>query len=111
MQLIRIDGDPENQWLFDNANTEPGRDSLVWIGATDQAVEGEWRWTDGSLFWLGGAAPAGMPQNGLFEAWYFREPNNVSMAEHCGSLDTTGSVAEWYDTRCELTQPFVCESL
>jgi hypothetical protein len=109
MRLIRVDDAPENQWLFDNANTEPGRDSLVWIGATDQAVEGEWRWTDGALFWLGNQT--GMAQNGLFTAWYFREPNNVSMAEHCASLDTTGSTPEWYDTRCELTQPFVCESL
>ena len=111
MQLIRVDDAAENQWLFDNANTQPGRDSLVWIGATDQVVEGEWRWTDGSLFWVGGPAPGGMAQGGLFVAWYFREPNNVSMTEHCASLDTTGSTPEWYDTRCELAQPFVCESL
>jgi hypothetical protein len=111
MRLIRVDDAPENQWLFDNANTEPGRDSLVWIGATDQAVEGEWRWTDGALFWIGGPAPGGTAQGGLFVAWYFREPNNVSMAEHCASIETTGSVPEWYDTRCELAQPFVCESL
>lgn len=87
-----------------------GYDESKTLG-TDQALEGEWRWTDGSLFWLGGPTPGGMAQNGLFVAWYFREPNNVSMAEHCASLDTTGSTPEWYDTRCELVQPFVCESL
>ena len=81
------------------------------VEGRDQALEGEWRWTDGALFWMGGPAPAGMAQNGLFVAWYFREPNNVSMAEHCASLETAGSVPEWYDTRCELAQPFVCESL
>lgn len=109
MRLVRIDDDSENQWLYDNAFTEVGRTSIVWIGANDQAVEGEWRWTDGDLFWLGNNL--GMAQNGLFSGWYFREPNDVSGAEHCASLETNGSAPEWYDTRCELAAPFICESL
>jgi hypothetical protein len=109
MRLIRIDSASENQWLYDNANIDPGRNSLVWIGATDQAVEGQWRWTDGDLFWIGDSA--GMAQNGFFEAWYQREPNNVVPAENCGALETAGSVAVWYDKDCVIGQPFACESL
>jgi hypothetical protein len=109
MRLVRIDDAAENQWLFDNASTEFGRMASVWIGATDQALEGEWRWTDGTLFWIGGNT--GMAQGGLFAAWYFREPNDVAGVEHCASMETQGSAPEWYDWRCETLQPFVCESL
>jgi hypothetical protein len=109
MRLVRNDDARANDWLFATAFTEQGRGSAVWIGATDQAVEGEWRWTDGALFWLGDEA--GMAQNGLFAAWYQREPNNVSAAEHCAVLETTGSNPEWWDFRCELAGAFVCESL
>ena len=34
---------------------------MVWMGADDLAVEGEWRWTDGALFWLGD--PPGQPRS------------------------------------------------
>jgi hypothetical protein len=109
MRLVRIDDAAENQWLFDNAFTELGRRSTVWIGATDQAVDGEWRWTDGTLFWLGD--DGGTAQNGLFTAWNQREPNNVSAAEHCAVMETSGSTPEWYDYTCEFVGPFICESL
>jgi hypothetical protein len=109
MRLVRIDDAAENQWLFDNAFTELGRRSTVWIGATDQAVDGEWRWTDGELFWIGD--DGGTAQNGLFTAWNQREPNNVSAAEHCAVMETNGSTPEWYDYTCEFVGPFICESL
>jgi hypothetical protein len=107
MRLVRVDDANENQWLFDNAITPGGSNSLVWLGATDQAVEGEWRWTDGELFWLG--IDSGSAQNGLFAGWYFREPNNVN-GEHCGSLETNSASPSWFDTRCHLTTAFICET-
>lgn len=109
MGLVRIDDATENQWLSSNAVTQPGRSSQIWIGASDAAVEGEWRWSDGELFWLG--ANNGVEQNGLFSAWYFREPNDVNSAEDCGSLETKSSGLEWYDAQCSLAMPFICESL
>jgi hypothetical protein len=109
MRLVRIDDAAENQWLFDNAFTELGRRSTVWIGATDEVVDGQWRWTDGALFWIGD--DGGTAQNGLFTAWNQREPNNVSMAEHCAVIETNGSTPEWYDYTCGFLGPFICESL
>ena len=109
MRLVRIDDAAENQWLFANANVEQGRSSQVWIGASDSAVEGEWRWTDGDLFWLG--ANGGLAQNGLFSGWYPREPNDVGGNEDCGSLETKSTAPEWYDAQCSILSPFICESL
>jgi hypothetical protein len=109
MRLVRVDDATENQWLFDNANTPGGVDSLVWLGATDAAVEGEWRWNDGDLFWLGDSA--GSAQGGLFDDWYFREPNNVGSGENCASLELKSATPDWFDSGCWLAKPYVCESL
>ncbi|MDA1051398.1 MAG: tandem-95 repeat protein, partial [Planctomycetota bacterium] len=58
----------------------------VWIGASDAAVEGEWRWVQGPeaaadggqglLFWTG--TSSGTLTAGLFENWGGGEPNNSS---------------------------------
>jgi hypothetical protein len=109
MRLVRVDDAGENQWLFDNANFPNGPRPQAWLGATDRAVEGEWRWTDAELFWLGGAD--GSAQNGLFTGWYFREPNDVNGQEHCAALIANASTPEWYDSACELASPYICESL
>ena len=108
MRLVRVDDDAENQWLFFGANVPSGADGEIWLGATDLEVEGEWRWTNGDLFWLGD--DGGSAQNGLFSGWYSREPNNAS-TENCAVLDTKAAGAEWYDFDCEASKAYVCESL
>jgi hypothetical protein len=108
MRLVRIDDASENQWLFDNAVVAGGRESRVWLGASDLAAEGEWRWTDGELMWLGGID--GAAQNDLFVGWSPREPNNVNGLEHCASLETNSSTPEWFDRQCHLAEGYACES-
>jgi hypothetical protein len=47
-----------------------------WLGGTDQAVEGQWRWADGpeagQLFWTGG--PGGSASG--YSSWNAGEPND-----------------------------------
>src|SRR6185369_3093374 len=69
MHLARIDDQAENDWVLANAfaGVTGNFNSLAvwrWLGGTDQAVEGEWRWSDGTLFWVGGNS--GAPQGGLY---------------------------------------------
>jgi hypothetical protein len=108
MRLVRVDDADENQWLFDNAVVPMGRDSRVWLGGWDVPVDGEWRWTDGDLFWLGDEL--GSAQNGLFAGWSSREPNDVDGDEDCATLDTSSSRPDWIDIRCDDIKAYVCES-
>jgi hypothetical protein len=55
-----------------------------WIGASDAAVDGEWRWVtgpeNGTQFWQGGAN--GSAVNGQYHHWHPGEPSNLYNAEH-----------------------------
>ncbi|KAM9115157.1 CD209 antigen-like protein C [Pangshura tecta] len=66
---------------------------VYWLGLSDSATEGEWRWVDGSplsiRFWASG------------------EPNNVGQqGEDCGSFRSDG---KWNDATCSLTEHWICE--
>ncbi|HEU0035972.1 MAG TPA: lectin-like protein [Kofleriaceae bacterium] len=78
----------------------------VFIGGSDQALEGTWLWPDGSGFWMGtsgGAAIAGSYTN-----WDTFEPNNGSGTdEDCLIMLASGV---WNDANCDPTmRAFVCE--
>jgi hypothetical protein len=108
MRLIRIDDAAENSWAtiaFAGAGSTASQ-TWCWIGASDQAVLGEWRWSDGALFWLGSSN--GTPQGGLYSHWVSGSPTNGGMATDCGILQN--SVAGWWtDQDCSLAQPYMCE--
>ena len=87
MRLVRIDDAAENSWVQTNAFmgiTSTSSTYWSWIGGTDQAVVGEWRWTDGALFWLGGSN--GSAQGGLYQNWAAGSPTNTGMATDCAIL-------------------------
>ena len=71
--LATVTSAAENRFILDHVNT-----GNAWLGGTDEAVDGEWRWVGGpeagQLFWLGEGN--GSVQNGLFAAWNSGEPNN-----------------------------------
>jgi hypothetical protein len=77
-----------------------------WLGATDQVVEGEWRWYDGALFWAGAAA--GTPQGALYDNWASAQPNDGGGAEDCAAIQHNIQ-ASWQDIGCQSPQPYVCE--
>ena len=67
----------QGEWDFIRTTVVTGTQDTVWVGGSDAAVEGQWRWVTGPegqtnngqglLFWSGGAS--GSAQNGLFATW------------------------------------------
>ena len=74
-----------------------GLGSTVWIGATDEAVEG-------SFVWL----PAGNPVN--FEAWDLGQPDNLDslVGQDCATYVPGRKL--WHDFQCSFAlEMFICE--
>jgi len=107
MRLARIDDAAENAWMqsiaFANV-PDVSSQYWPWIGGTDLAVVGEWRWTDGALFWLGGSN--GAAQGGLYENWVAGSPTTNGAATDCAILQHAGF---WTDYDCDRLEPYVCE--
>ena len=63
---------------FNYIKSKGGLSSGIWLGASDSAVEGEWRWIggleNGQQFWQGGSG--GSSVNGMWSDWNSGEPNN-----------------------------------
>lgn len=79
-----------------------------WMGASDIAVEGAWRWVDGPetglQFWSGLAANNGIPGapvGGQYNNWNSGEPNQ-SGEEDCGQF-LSGTGGQWNDLPCTVT--------
>ena len=67
--LVTVTSSGESSFVESNFS------NLFWLGATDQVVDGTWRWDTGpeagTLFWIGG--PGGTPFG--FTNWNAGEPN------------------------------------
>lgn len=96
MVLARIDDAEENALLVEQL----GELKYAWIGATDTALEGEWVWADGTVFYKDGAAVGTHYSN-----WYSDEPS-VETNEDCGEIWDDGF---WNAYACEAPQAFICE--
>ena len=89
-QLVTIRSQYENDLIQTLAE---GAGSAVFIGATDEGFEGDWRWEsgtqDGDLFWRGSAA--GTPQAGHYSNWQPGEPSDSGGNDDVAILsDLTG---------------------
>lgn len=81
-----------------------------WIGASDQAAEGEWRWVNNNdQFWQGLAAnnttTPGMPVGGFYTNWNAGEPNDVNGEDFA---EITGG-GGWNDLPASFTRASVVE--
>ncbi len=69
-----------------------------WIGASDAAVEGQWRWVTGpeagQLFYTGRAGAGGTAYNGAYNAWAGGEPNEYGSGEDHAHFYANGT---WND--------------
>ena len=73
------------------------RTSNFWIGANDIKKEGQFQWSDGSLF--------------SFTFWWSGEPNNKGSRgpEDCVQLKGSRYGRAWNDLACSFRNPFICK--
>ncbi|XP_077981826.1 cubilin-like [Glandiceps talaboti] len=86
--LVIIDDESEMNYLIGEIGN-----NKYWIGYSDRAVEGDWRWIDCSI-----------PSEWHLSLWAVGEPSNVT-GEDCGSSEDS----EFYDELCSTRLRYVCE--
>ena len=91
LSLARIDSPAQSQALYRAAWQLS--EQRWWIGLSDRAVEGDFRWTDGS-------APAA-------PSWSGSEPDNDGCNQDCAALAEAAG-GRWQDTHCGQHRPFIC---
>ncbi|MEL6106198.1 MAG: LamG-like jellyroll fold domain-containing protein [Planctomycetota bacterium] len=103
-QLATIGSAHENQIAFaiaDSANVD------LWLGGTDSAVEGEWRWqtdgADGDQFWQGDSSGY---QIGAYSNWDSGQPNDLGGEDHLALRDETG---HWIDVDATTNSYYLVE--
>ncbi|KAL7841705.1 hypothetical protein SRHO_G00253960 [Serrasalmus rhombeus] len=91
--LVIINSREEQQFVLGIGRT-------LWIGLTDRAIEGHWKWVDdtslGTGYWL-----PGEPNNA-----HYRGENCAEVIHRVGSTDTLSS---WNDISCSSVLSWVCE--
>lgn len=79
--LVSIADASENEWVRATFGTYNGTAQRIWIGATDEGSEGQWRWSSGAAFG--------------YTNWNSGEPNNAGNAEHYAEM--LGLQGTWND--------------
>ena len=86
-------------------------DLEAWLGASDAASEGTWRWVnEGDAFWSGDGT-TGEAIDGAFEAWNSNEPNGRGASDCARTVPIirTGEGMTWADLECFELKASLCE--
>jgi hypothetical protein len=103
MHLVKIDSAAENDFIASNMFGTNA--AFIWLGGDDRAVEGTWRWHDGTLFWSG--TSSGMAPSGIYTNWYPGYPGAAATTDCLEMRDD----ATWDDKQCTQGKRYVCELL
>jgi hypothetical protein len=93
-ELITINDDPENEFIYDSAwgMSEDG----WWIGLNDRAMEDTWVWDGG--------------RGSGYLRWHTGEPNDTAMNEDCVTTGQWGpDDPRWNDSDCATALSYICE--
>ncbi|XP_036616629.1 C-type lectin domain family 4 member E [Trichosurus vulpecula] len=92
--LVVINTREEQNFLFQAKPS--GRE--FYIGLTDQVVDGQWQWVDGTPF------------NKNLSFWDKGEPNNIAGVEDCVTIrDSSSANHNWNDMTCFFRMYRICE--
>lgn len=97
MQLLRVDGGAENELAMELARTIG---SYVWIGGSNLEDEARYEWTDGTVFYEGGA-----PVAGVYQSFGPDQPATDSERRCVQLHDSTGF---WSNAPCTDELQFIC---
>ena len=106
-QLVRIDSAYENELIRAFA-IDSGND--LWIGASDQTIEGDWHWydssQDGDRFWVGNST--GTAEAGNYVNWHLtnNQPNDAGGGQDSAAIATSGT---WFDDPYSNLRGYVIE--
>jgi hypothetical protein len=106
MKLARIDDAQEDAFLDQAFSDVFSGLTFAFIGASDQAQEGTWRWLEGDVaFWNGDSGGSALA--GLYTHWDVNKPFG-NTTRNCAGLLTNGS---WEDRSCTAQNAYICEGL
>ncbi|KAM5336393.1 C-type lectin domain family 4 member E [Glossophaga mutica] len=92
--LVVINTPEEQEFLF---HEKPGKREY-YIGLTDQAIDGQWKWVDGTPFMKS------------LSFWDVGEPNNLATLEDCVTIrDSSDPRRNWNDVPCFFNLFRICE--
>lgn len=100
--LTTITSSEENDFIWTKI------DGVGWIGASDEEMEGEWKWVTGpekgQIFWRGNSY--GQSVNGMFSFWASGEPNNAGSEQYAHiNQNPDKAPKSWNDLRNEGNGP------
>lgn len=81
--LATITSQNEQDFIWSNLGATI--DDFIWLGGTDEVVEGTWKWVTGETFWIGLAN--GYPVDNAYTNWAYNtvpndaEPDNIGRGQ------------------------------